>query len=32
MHDVLVALIFLAIVVTPAIVASMRRNDVEDDT
>jgi hypothetical protein len=32
MHDLLVALIFLAIVATPAIVASIRRNDVEDDS
>jgi len=32
MHDVLVALIFIVIVVAPAIVASMPgRNDVEDD-
>ena len=31
MHDVLVALIFLAIVVCPAIVASIPRSDAEDD-
>jgi hypothetical protein len=32
MHDVLVALVFMAMVAAPAIVAAMHRNnDVEDD-
>ena len=31
MHDVLIALAFLAMVISPAIVASMKRNDADDD-
>jgi hypothetical protein len=31
MHDLLIGLIFLAIIGAPAIVASIRRNDAEDD-
>jgi hypothetical protein len=31
MHDVLIALLFLAIIATPAIVASIPKDDAEDD-
>ena len=31
MHEILVALIFIAIVACPSIVASIPRNDAEDD-
>jgi hypothetical protein len=31
MHDLLVALIFLAMVAWPAIVTTLPRNDIEDD-
>ncbi len=32
MHDVLIALAFLAMVVCPAIIAAIPRNDSDDDT
>jgi hypothetical protein len=31
MHDLLIALVFLGMVVCPAIVAAVPRNDTEDD-
>jgi hypothetical protein len=32
MHDVLIALVFVAMIACPAIVAAIPRNDAEDDT
>jgi hypothetical protein len=31
MHDLLIALVFLAMIASPAIVAAIPRNDAEDD-